>query len=155
MHIHGPLTLRSEAPRDYGFADSESLEMMLEACLCLVDEVEPVEGGQTKMADIPMSIEVHGEIAKAFAKEYVEAVIADAMEILPSYVHRKETLVVVNPRHVAVLLDIQAKRGAVIPLDMIQQVIDGPMKTRLETWLASPATPFYVMHMAGSWFAGS
>lgn len=36
------------------------------------------------MADSTMSIEVHGEIAKSFAKEYVESILADAMGILPS-----------------------------------------------------------------------
>ncbi len=45
-----------------------------------------------------LSIEVHGLIARKFSKEYVEAVIADAMKILPSYRHRQDTLVVINPR---------------------------------------------------------
>ena len=41
----------------------------------------------------------------------------------------------------------------VIPVDMIMQVIDGVPKTKLLTWLAAPAGPFYVMHIAGSWFS--
>lgn len=101
-----------------------------------------------------MPIEVHADVAKSFAKEYVEAVITDAMKILPSYQHRQDTLVVVNPRRVAVVLDKQARRGAVIPVDLIEQVVERPMKTKLQTWQAAPATPFYVMHISGSWFSG-
>jgi hypothetical protein len=105
------------------------------------------------MAESTMPIEVHADVAKLFAKEYVEAVISDAMKILPSYQHRQDTLVVINPRRVAVVLDKQAHRGAVIPVDLIEQVVEGPIKTKLRAWLAAPATPFYVMHIAGSWFS--
>jgi len=98
------------------------------------------------------TIEVHAKIATIHSKEYIEAVLADGMQILPAYEHRRDTLVVVNPRRIAVLLDKQALRGAVIPVDLIEQIVTGPMKTRLQTWLAKPASPFYVMHIAGSWF---
>jgi len=107
------------------------------------------------MPESTMPIEVHGDVAQSFAKEYIEAVITDAMKILPSYRHRQDTLVVVNARRLAVILDKQAQRGAVIPVDQIEQVVEGPMKAKLVNWLASPATPFYVMHIAGSWFSGS
>ena len=75
------------------------------------------------------------------------------MKFLPSYHHWRSTLVVVNPRRVAVVLDKQAHRGAVIPIDLIEQVVEGPMKTKLQAWLAAPAIPFYVIHIAGSWFS--
>ncbi len=104
---------------------------------------EPVEFG----------IDVHGRVAAAHSKEYVEAVITDALRILPSYEDRRDTLVVVNPRRLAVILDRQAKRGAVIPVGFIEQVVEGGMKERLQAWLAAPSAPFYVMHIAGSWFA--
>jgi hypothetical protein len=99
------------------------------------------------------SVEVHGLIARDFSKEYIEAVIDDAMKILPSYQDRQDTLVVINPRQVAVLLNTQAQRGAVIPASLITQAADGPMKAKLEAWLAAPDAPFYVMHLAGNWFA--
>jgi hypothetical protein len=104
------------------------------------------------MASDTFNVEVHGRIAKDFTKEYVEAVVNDALKILPSYEERKDTLVVVNPRRVAVILDKQARRGMVIPVDFIEKVYEGPIKERLQKWLASPATPYYVMHIAGSWF---
>jgi hypothetical protein len=106
------------------------------------------------MADNPeYSIDVHGVIAKSFSKEYVEAVVRDALHILPSYKDCRDSLVVINARRLAVILDKQAQRGAVIPVDFIQQVIDGPMKERLEAYLASPSQVYYVMHIAGSWFS--
>ena len=43
-----------------------------------------------------MSVEVHGLIANSFPLEYIEAVVADALKILPAYGHRRDTLVVVN-----------------------------------------------------------
>jgi len=100
-----------------------------------------------------MSIEVHGEIAKSFPKEYVEAVISDAVQMLPAYKHRCDTLVVINGRRVAVILDKLAHRGSVIPVDFVEQTVSGPMKARLQAWLAAPVTPFYAMHIAGSWFS--
>ena len=99
-----------------------------------------------------ISIEVHGLIAQKFSKEYIEAVVDDALKILPSYEDRQDTLVVINPRRVTVLLDKQASRGAVLPLDLVEQVIDGAMKAKLDKWLSDPPSPFYVMHVAGSWF---
>jgi len=106
------------------------------------------------MSESTMPVEVHADVAKSFAKEYVEAVITDALKILPSYQHRQDTLVVINPRRVAVILDKQARRGEVILVDLIEQVVEGPMKMKLQAWLAAPASPFYVMHIAGSWFSG-
>ena len=100
-----------------------------------------------------LAIDVHGLIAKSFSKEYVEAVLTDAMHNLPSYKDRQDSLVVINARRVAVILDKQAQRGAVIPADFIEQVVSGPMKERLQAYLASPTQVYYVMHIPGSWFA--
>lgn len=100
-----------------------------------------------------MPVEVHGLIGKSFAKEYVEAVVADALKILPSYTNRNQSLFVINARRVAVILDHLAGRGKVIPVDFILQVIDGPMKERLEAYLAAPTQMYYVTHFPGSFFA--
>ena len=119
---------------------------------------EPQKKSPPQNTEAPMdtiSIEVHGQIAQKFSKEYIEAVVDDALRILPSYKDRQDTLVVINPRRVAVLLDKQAHRGAVLPLDLIEQVIDVAMKAKLEKWLSDPPAPFYVMHIAGSWFGTS
>ncbi len=107
------------------------------------------------MADRTMDIDVHVLISKSFSKEYIEAVLEDAVQILPAYKHRRDTLVVINPRRIAIILDKQAMKGAAIPVDFIEQVIQGPMKSKLQAWLTNPATPYYVMHISGSWFAAS
>ena len=99
-----------------------------------------------------MPFDVHGLIARSLSREYVEAVVTDALGILPSYRDRRDTLVVVNARRVAVILDKQARRGLVIPVDLIEQVVSGPVKERLQAYLASPTQARYVMHIAGSWF---
>jgi hypothetical protein len=53
-------------------------------------------------------------------------------------------------RRLAVMLDKQTNRGAVIPADHFEQMVEGDEKQRLQAWLAAPASPFYVMHIAGS-----
>jgi hypothetical protein len=100
------------------------------------------------------TIEIDGVVAQQFPMEYVEAVIGEAMQISFEFKDRQDTLVVVNLRRLAVILETRAHRGTVIPVEFIDQVIEGSMKTRLRAWLAAPASRFYVMHIAGSWFAG-
>ena len=98
------------------------------------------------------SIEVHGQIAQKHSREYIEAVVDDALKILPSFKNRQDTLVVINPRRVVVLLHDKTRQGIVLPLDFVQQVIDGATNENLEKWLSNPPAPFYVTHIAGNWF---
>jgi hypothetical protein len=67
----------------------------------------------------------------------------------------RDTLVVVNPRRLAVLLHARARRIAVLPLDFVEQVLDARKKSKLETWLGSPPVPFYILHLGGNWFDGT
>ena len=100
-----------------------------------------------------LNIEVHNQILHHVSKEYIEAVVEDAMGIWRSYQDRQDTLVAINPRRIAVILDRQANRGAVLPVQFIEQVMDGSMRTGLQTWLESPPARFFVTHLSGSWFA--
>jgi hypothetical protein len=68
---------------------------------------------------------------------------------------RQETLIVVNPRAIAVIIDKPAHRGAVNPVEFMDRFIKGSTNTKLRAWLAAPASRFYVLQIAGSWFAGS
>jgi hypothetical protein len=77
--------------------------------------------------------------------------VTDALQFLSAYRHRNDSLVVMNPRRLGVILDKQAHRGTVIPVEAIAQSIHGPMKERLQAWLADPPTPYYVVHVTGSW----
>jgi hypothetical protein len=99
-----------------------------------------------------LTIEIHGLIAQKFPKEYIEAVIADACRIEPAEKNRRDTLVAINRRRVAVLLHREAYRGIVLPAELVEQILDPQKKAKLEAWLATPSRPFYVMHIAGNWF---
>jgi hypothetical protein len=96
---------------------------------------------------------VHNQILHQVSKEYIEAVVEDAIGIWRIYQDRLDTLVAINPRRIAVILDKQANRGAVLPVQLIEQVMDGSMRTGLQTWLESPPARFFVTHLSGSWFA--
>ena len=59
------------------------------------------------------SIEVHkSRVADRFPKEYIEAVISEVMLILPAYKDRQDTLVVINPRRLAIIVDEPMRRGS-------------------------------------------
>ena len=60
-------------------------------------------------------------------------------------------MVAINPRRIAVILDRQANRGAVLPVQFVEHVMDASMRTGLQTWLESPPTRIFVMHLPGSW----
>jgi hypothetical protein len=99
-----------------------------------------------------MTIEVHGLVIRQVSKEDIEAVVGEVMQIWREHPNRGDTLVAINPRRIAVVLDKQANRGAVLPVQFIEQVLDGLMRTKLQSWLGSPQSRFYVMHLPGSWF---
>lgn len=100
------------------------------------------------------TIEIHNQMLGMHSKEYLEAVLADAVKILASHVNRKESLLVVNPRRVAILLSTVTRRAAIMPVKMVEQMIDASKNARLTAWLATPETSFYVTHIAGNWFSG-
>jgi hypothetical protein len=76
------------------------------------------------------------------------------LAICPDLNDRRDTLIVVNPRRIAVIVDKPPHRGSVIPIEFVGQVIKGSAKTRLQAWLAAPASRVYVLQVAESWFAG-
>ena len=53
--------------------------------------------------------------------------------------------VAVNPRRVAV--NGQSRRGTVLPMERILAPLDDTEKMRLQAWVASPVSPFYVVHV--------
>ena len=91
-------------------------------------------------------------VIRQVAKEHIEAVVGEVMQIWRENPNRRDTLVAINPRRIAVILDKQANRGAVLPVQSIERVLDGSMRTNLQTWLESPQSRFYVMYLPGSWF---
>lgn len=103
------------------------------------------------MAESTIPIEIHADVSKSFAKEYVESVTTDGMKMLPSNQHRQDTLIVMNRRRVAVVLDKQAHLGAVIPFDLIEQVVEGPKTTKHQTWLAESSIRLQFPNLSPIW----
>jgi hypothetical protein len=95
-----------------------------------------------------LTVEVDGGILRRFPKEYVEAVVEDAVQVWRSDRGRHGTLVVVNPRRIAVVLDGPANRGAVRPVESIYPALEESTRAAVQTWLAAPATRFFVTPLA-------
>ena len=79
-----------------------------------------------------LSPSVHGQITQCHATEYVEAVVEDVLGMLPEYPDRQDTLVAVNPRRIAVAVNRQSRRGAVVPVERIQPALDDQEKILLQ-----------------------
>jgi hypothetical protein len=99
---------------------------------------------------IPLTIEVRTEILKQIPKEHLEAVVDEAIEIWRSHQDAHGTMFVISPRRIAVILDKQANRGAVVPIELIYPGIEDAIKTKVQTWLKAPSTRFLVVHVVGS-----
>ncbi len=99
------------------------------------------------------AFEIHEKLAKPWTREYIEAVVDDALKILPTFEQRNDTHIIVNRRQVGVIIDPTASRGAVVPLEYVLEIVHGPTRERLDHWLAEPDSSFYIMHMFGSWFS--
>lgn len=99
-----------------------------------------------------ITIDVHKGVAGLHSKEYLEAVVSDALKILPSYKDRDETIIVFNAKEVAVILDHQARRGAVMTFASVEPFINAEQKRKIEEWKASRFPPFYLIHVEGSLF---
>lgn len=97
-------------------------------------------------------LELHDEVAKSYPAEYVEAVVEDAMKILPSFADREEMLIVVNQRRLAIVLDKKSPRKAAIPVALVEEELEGVSREKLQAWIANPTTLYYVAHISGFWF---
>ncbi len=86
------------------------------------------------------TISVHGDITQFLSVEDVRGMIR-------GYPDRPDTLVAVNPRRVAVAVNRQSRRGVVVPVERILPALEDTEKMRLQAWVASPVSPFYVVHV--------
>jgi hypothetical protein len=105
-------------------------------------------------ADCPASltIEVSEPVLKQLPKEYIEAVIEEAIQIWRSHHDRHGTLVVVNARQIAVILDGRASRGVVLPVEALDTALDDETRRQLQTWLGSLPTRLHVFQVAENRF---
>jgi hypothetical protein len=94
----------------------------------------------------------HDPVRERFPAEYIEAVVQEAMQFSASQQNDRGTMVVIMPRGIAVIIDQEVKRGAVVLVDVIYPRIDVAARATLQTWLARPTTRLHVLHVPGSWF---
>jgi hypothetical protein len=99
-----------------------------------------------------LAIKLHNQIRQQLPKEHIEAIVDEAMQIWRSHQDGFGTIVVITPRRIAVILDKQANRGAVVPLDFIYPTIEDAARARIHTWLEAPSTRLHVIQIPGSWF---
>lgn len=99
-----------------------------------------------------LAIEVNDQILRQLPKEFVEAVVDDAVKMWRTSRDRRGTVLVISPRRIVVVLDGRVNRGAVLPLALIEPALDALRKADLEAWLESPQSRFLQMRLPESWF---
>lgn len=100
----------------------------------------------------PWTIEVSGHVLGMLPKEHVEAVIDEAMGVWNEEPDRLGSLVVVNARRIAVVLDGQVRKGAVVPIEEIGQKLDDRTMEDLRRWFESPRTRLFAIPVTYAWF---
>jgi hypothetical protein len=105
-------------------------------------------------ADSPgsLTIEVSESVLQKLPKKHLEAVVDEAVQVWHSQPDRHGTLIVVNARRIAVILDGRASRGAVVPVESIYEVLDEMAREALQSWLGALPTRVHVVQIARSWF---
>ena len=89
---------------------------------------EPVSPERPQQV-ISLAVEVHIQVFRQLPMEHIEAVVDEAIEIWRSHQDGHGTMVVISPRRIAVVLDKQANRGAVVPVELIYPAIEDATKT--------------------------
>jgi len=100
-----------------------------------------------------IGVNVHQGISDLHSKEYLEAVVADAIRVVYDRDGLQGSLAVFNRRGVAAAFTKKANRCIVVPATLIERIIPGPMKNRLQAWLDAPDTRFHVVQLANVWGA--
>jgi hypothetical protein len=99
-----------------------------------------------------LAIEVHHQIREQLPTEHIEALIDEAMKMCRSHQDGSGTTFVISPRRIAVVLDKQANRGAVLPVDFIYPTFGDASRATVLTWLEAPPSRLHVIQIAESWF---
>ncbi len=99
-----------------------------------------------------ITIEVNDAVLRHMPKERLEAVVDEAVQVWLSQPDRHGTLIVVNARRIAVILDTPACRGQVLPVEEVFAVLNATERLALRTWLTSLPTRLHIVPIAESWF---
>lgn len=95
---------------------------------------------------------IHYALSERLPAEYLQSVIEGSLKIKRSERTPADTIIAICPQEVVAILDRQAGQAALVPIDHIYRVVSESTKTQIQSWLAEPDGPFYVMRHAGSWF---
>lgn len=101
---------------------------------------------------ISLTFQVSNQVFQQVPKEHVEAVVDEAIQIWRSHQDWHGTLVVINPQGIAVILEKQINRGAVLPVELVYPALEETTRSRVQTWLEAPPTRRHVILIDGSWF---
>ncbi len=115
-------------------------------------EQQPVSGPEPSRQPFSLAFEVHDQIHRQLPKERIEAIVEEALQICRSREEWRGMLIVINPGGIAVILDKQANRGVVLPVELVYPALEKPIRQRVETWLQAPPTRRHVVQIDGSWF---
>ena len=100
-----------------------------------------------------LAFAVDHQVFQQLPREHIEALINEALEVCRPQQDWQGSLVVINPGRIAVVLDKQAKRGAVLPVEMVYPGLEDATVSRVRTWLEAPPNRRHVVLFNGSWFA--
>jgi len=101
---------------------------------------------------ISLTVQVSNQVLQQVPKEHIEAVVDEAMQIWRSHQDCHGTVVVINPQGIAVILEKQINRGAVLPVELVYPALEETTRRRVQTWLEAPPTRRHVILIDGSWF---
>ncbi len=114
---------------------------------------EPRSTHPSVVVPTTLTFDVSESILNSVTREYLEALVAEATEIASSHPHSVPSLVIVNARKIAVVIDFHANRGDIVPVDRVDPRLHESTRHALATWLASPTTRLSVIKLDQSWFA--
>lgn len=101
---------------------------------------------------ISLTVQVNNQDFQQVPKEHIEAVVDEAIQIWRSHQDWHGTLVVINPQGIAVILEKQVNRGAVLPVELVYPALEDATRKQVQTWLEAPPTRRHVILIDGSWF---
>ena len=101
---------------------------------------------------IALTVQVSNQVFQQVPKEHIEAVVDEAIQIWRSHQDWHGTLVVINPQGIAVILEKQVNRGAVLPVELVYPALEDATRKTVQTWLEAPPTRRHVILIDGSWF---
>jgi hypothetical protein len=99
-----------------------------------------------------LTFEVHDQVYQQVPKERIEALVEEALEECRPHQQWHGTLAVINPGRIAVILDRQGNRGALLPVELVYPRLEETTIKRVQTWLEAPPTRRHVILIDGSWF---